>query len=407
MISIAPQQYAHIAQTCGTPLYVYDKEMMVHQYFRLRDHIIYSPKKIYYACKANSNLSILKIFKDLGCGVDVVSAGELFLAMKAGFTPDQILFTGNNLAKWEMEYAAHHDILMTLDSLSQLKTYGKINPHADVCIRINPNLGAGHHKHVITGGLQSKFGIYHTKMGAVKDIAKKYHLHIVGVHQHIGSGILDSHLMLHGIASLLEVATNFSHIQFIDIGGGLGIPYHPTDAPLDTETYGRELSSLLSSWVETHGTPVTLIIEPGRFLVAQSGTLLTRVTAIKSNPKYTFVGTDTGFNHLMRPILYAAHHEISAVGSRDKNYAPVTVCGNICESGDIFAKNRDLPPLKEGDLLAIHDVGAYGFSMASLYNGRVLPPEVLLDGEELITIRRRGEFKDLLHNQIYEVYEND
>jgi diaminopimelate decarboxylase len=401
------EQYAHIAQTFGTPLYVYDKEPMVGQYTRLHDHITYSPKRIYYACKANSNVSILKIFKNLGSGVDVVSAGELFLALKAGFTPDRILFTGNNLAPWEMEYAIDHDVLMTVDSLSQLKTYGKLNPHTDVCIRINPNLGAGHHKHVITGGLQSKFGIYHTKMGEVKDIARKYDLHIIGVHQHIGSGILDSQLMLHGITSLLEVAAAFSDIQFIDIGGGLGIPYYPTDPPLDTITYGRKLSSLVSSWTETHGIPVTLIIEPGRFLVAQSGTLLTRVTAVKSNPKYTFVGTDTGFNHLLRPILYAAHHEISVVGSQDQDVTPVTVCGNICESGDIFAKNRELPSINKGDLLAIHDVGAYGFSMASVYNGRRLPAEVLVDGKDLIVIRKRGEFEDLVYNQVYEVYEND
>lgn len=404
---ISHDQYAHWADIYKTPLYVYDKDIMVRQYAQLDHDITYSPKKIYYACKANSNLSILKIFKDLGCNVDVVSAGELFLALEAGFSPQQILFTGNNLPSWEMEYAVKRNILMTVDSLSQLRMYGKINPHSQVYIRINPNLGAGHHKHVITGGLQSKFGIYYTRMDEVKHIAREYHLHVRGIHQHIGSGILEPNLMLHGIKQLLEVASQFSDLECIDIGGGLGIPYHPTQDPLDTHTYGQKLNMLLSSWCETSGSTLTLIMEPGRFLVGQSGTLLTTVTAIKSNPKYTFVGTDTGFNHLLRPILYNAYHKISVIGPHTEHLSPVTVCGNICESGDIFAKNRSLPPLREGDVLAIHDVGAYGFSMASEYNARNLPAEILWNGNHMIVIRKKGDFKDLLYNQVYEVYEND
>lgn len=401
---ISHEQLTHVANTFGTPTYVYDKNIMIRQYDLLEDHISYSPKQIKYACKANSNLAILKVFRDLGCGVDVVSAGELFLALKAGFSPEKILFTGNNLAEWEMEYAASHDISITLDSLSQLETYGRINPHSRVFIRINPNLGAGHHKHVITGGLQSKFGIYHTQIHDAQKIAARSNLIIGGVHMHIGSGILDPDLLIHGVSSLLESASHFPHLEFVDIGGGLGIPYESENNPLDTEVFGEKLSTLFTSWVTSYGSPVTLVLEPGRFLVAQSGILLTQVTAIKSNPKYIFIGLDTGFNHFMRPILYNAYHEITVVGCHDTALAPVTVCGNICESGDIFAKNRLLPPIREGDLLAIHDVGAYGFSMASTYNARGLPAEVLVDGDQFILIRKRDDFQDLLFNQVYEVY---
>ncbi len=391
-----------IAERYSTPVYVYDKAVIVKKYRRLNAAIGFSPKKIYYASKANSNIAILKLFRDLGCSVDVVSPGELFLALKAGFKPSQILFTGNNLTVSEMEYAVANNVLMTVDSLSQMETYGKINPGSNVCVRINPNLGAGHHKHVITGGLQSKFGIYYTEINEIKRKAEKFDLKIIGVHMHIGSGILEYALLLKGISSLLEVAAHFAEVQFIDIGGGLGIPYRSKESPLNLEEFGRELTSLVRKWVKVN-KEITLVLEPGRFLVAESGVLLTRVTAVKRNPKYTFVGVDTGFNHLMRPAVYDAYHEIQLINNDSRKMEIVTVCGNICESGDVFAKKRDLPQLREGDLLGIENVGAYGFSMASQYNARVLPAEVLVDNKNIILIRKRGTFKDLLLNQVYEV----
>ena len=425
-----------IVRMYGTPVYVYDKRTIETKYCMLDSSIMYSPKKIYYACKANSNLSILKVLKELGCFADVVSAGELFLALKAGFDPSEILFTGNNLTGSEMEYAVCHNVLVTLDSLSQLETYGKINPHSDICVRINPNLGAGHHKHVITGGLQSKFGIHYTDVNRIQERADHYHLRVVGVHMHMGSGVLNPLLMLKGAASLLEVASHFDDIEFVDIGGGLGIPYGGED-PFDLNVFGTGLTALFDTWAGQH-RKVTLVLEPGRFLVAESGVLLTQVTAVNRNPKYTFVGVDTGFNHFMRPVLYDAYHhiqvvkesgerksgtqkelrkiekesekkenekgsEIKSTGKECKTLEKVTVCGNICESGDIFARNRELPPLKVGNILAIEHVGAYGFSMASQYNSRVLPAEVLVDGDTITLIRRRGTYEDLLLNQVHEV----
>jgi len=391
----------NIAETYGTPVYVYDKKKIVEQYNKFDSHITYSPKRIYYACKANSNIVILRTLKELGCSIDVVSPGELFLALKGGFKSSEILFTGNNLTYSDMKYAIKNNVLLNADSISQLEKYGKINPNSKICIRINPNLGAGHHEHVITGGLESKFGIYYTKIDKIKEKAKKYNLEIVGMHMHIGSGILKYESFLKGIEILLDVAKNFSDLDFIDIGGGLGIPYKKTDKELDLGKFGRKLSNLFERWIDSYKKRVTLVLEPGRFLVAESGILLTRITAIKQNPKYKFIGLDTGFNHLMRPILYKAYHEIQLVGDKRKKRENVSICGNICESGDIFVKNIELPELKEDDLLAIKNVGAYGYSMASQYNSRVRPPEVLVDSNKVTLIRERETFKDLLLKQKY------
>jgi diaminopimelate decarboxylase len=396
-----------IAETYGTPTYVYCKNKIHEQYHMLDTSIEFSPKKIYYACKANSNLSILKILKDLNCCIDVVSPGELFLALKAGFNPSEILFTGNNLTNSEMKYAVQENVLMTLDSLSQLERYGKINPHSDVCVRININVGTGYHKHMVTGGLQSKFGIYYTYIKEIKKKAEKYHLRVVGVHMHIGSGIIEYGILLKCVSSLLEVASHFPDIAFVDIGGGLGIPSRPGEPPLDCSLFGKRLSALFEEWAREHRKDITLVLEPGRFLVAEAGILLARVQTKKHNPKYTFVGVDTGFNHFMRPILYGAFHEIQVVGDESRKKEKVIICGNICESGDIFGRNVELPQLREGDILAVKNVGAYGFSMASVYNSRTLPAEVLVDGGTAALIRNRGRFEDLLLNQMNEADENE
>jgi len=391
-----------IAEKYGTPVYVYDKKKILEQYNKLDKYIIYSPKKIYYACKANSNITILKILKGAGCFIDVVSPGELFLAKKSGFKPQEILFTGNNLTYQDMEYVIQNKVLLNIDSISQLEKYGKINPGSKVCIRINPDLGSGHHEYVITGGLESKFGIYYTKIDEIKKISKKYSLHIIGIHMHIGSGILNPEPLLKGIEILLKVAKNFPELDFIDIGGGLGIPYKKNEKEIDLELFGKKLNNLLKNWVNSYTKRIKLFLEPGRFLVGESGILLTKITSIKQNPKYKFVGVDTGFNHLIRPALYNSYHEICLINDKNrKKTEKVSICGNICENGDIFAKDIMLPELEEGDLLAIKNVGAYGYSMASEYNSRFMPPEVLVEDNNMRLIRRRGNFEDLLLRQVY------
>ncbi|MGD2247409.1 MAG: diaminopimelate decarboxylase [Candidatus Methanofastidiosia archaeon] len=385
-----------IVEEYGTPVYVYNQDTIEQKYADLDTSISFSPKRIYYACKANSNLALLKIFEELGSFIDVVSPGEIFLALKAGFEPERLLFTGNNLTQSEMEYAINNNILLTVDSLSQLKTYGKLNPHSDVSVRINPNLGAGHHAYVVTGGIDSKFGIYFLKIYDILDIARKYQLNIIGLHMHIGSGILEYRILLKGIESLLECASHFKNLDFIDIGGGIGISH--TQKSFDLPLYGQAVTDMFQQWVKGHGE-ITLAVEPGRFLVAESGVLLTTVTSIKENFENTFVGVDTGFNHFMRPILYNAQHKITVLGSHFKNEKKVSICGNICENGDILAKNIVLPHVEEGNILIIHNTGAYGVSMASQYNSRVLPAEVLVHNGYPVLIRRRGRYEDFLLHQ--------
>ena len=341
-------------------------------------------------------MTILKILKDLGAGIDAVSPGEVYLALKAGFSPNKILFTGNNVTDEEMKFVKKHDVLINIDSLSQLKRYGKNYPNSEISVRINPNVGAGHHPHVITGGPKSKFGIYYSRRDEIKRIASHYKLKIVGLHMHIGSGILKPEPFLSGTESLLNTAKGFCDLEFIDIGGGLGIQYNSQEKPIDLKNFGQKLSKIFDSYAKTHGK-VALRLEPGRYLVAGSGILLTRVNTVKKTPYRTFIGTDTGFNHLIRPILYGAHHEIIVANKAGQERTQkVDVCGNVCESGDFFARDRIMPEIDEGDLLAIMDVGAYGFSMSSNYNFRPRPAEVLVSSNKVKIIRRRKTVEDML-----------
>lgn len=385
-----------IADEYGTPLYVYNSDRIRKNYNSLIKNIRYWKTEIYYACKANYNLTILKILKDLGSGIDAVSPGEVYLVLKAGFSSTKILFTGNNVTDEEMKFVKEHDVLINIDSLSQLKRYGKNYPNSEISVRINPNVGAGHHPHVITGGPKSKFGIYYSRRDEIKRIASHYNLKIVGLHMHIGSGILKPEPFFLGIESLLNTAKGFCDLEFIDIGGGLGIPYKPQEKPLDLKKFGQKLSKIFDSYAKTHGK-VALRLEPGRYLVAGSGVLLTRVNTVKKTQHRIFIGTDTGFNHLIRPILYGAHHEIVVANKAGwEKTQKVDVCGNICESGDFFARNRIMPEIDEGDLLAIMDVGAYGFSMSSNYNFRPRPAEVLVSSNKVKIIRRRETVEDML-----------
>jgi diaminopimelate decarboxylase (EC 4.1.1.20) len=396
ILYIGQAKASTIADKYGTPLYVYNEDTIRMKYDSLIENITYPKTEIYYACKANYNLTILRMLRDLGAGIDAVSPEEVYLALKAGFSHNKILFTGNNVTDEEMKFVKNHNVLINIDSLSQLKRYGGMYPDSEISIRINPNVGAGHHAHVITGGPESKFGIYYTRTDEIKRIASDYNLKIIGIHMHIGSGILDPEPFLLGIRSLLSTAKEFKGLEFIDIGGGLGIPYKPKERQLDLKKFGQKLGEIFDSWSENYGK-VALRLELGRYLVAESGVLLTRVNTVKKTPYRTFIGVDTGFNHLIRPILYGAYHKIIAVNkvSHEKTQK-VDVCGNICESGDLFARDRIMPEIEEGDLLAITNVGAYGFSMSSNYNFRPRPSEVLVSDGKMRLIRRRETIEDML-----------
>lgn len=367
-----------IAHEFGTPTYVYDERVIRQQCGLLKKHLSGIKTRLLYAMKANSQPAILEIIRSEGFGIDAVSPGELYLARKVGFTPDEILYTANNITDEEMHLVQQEGVLLNLGELSRLERFGKAYPGADVCIRLNPQIGSGHHEHVVTAGKTTKFGIPIQEIQEILRIANQYDLKITGIHQHIGSGISSMQVLGEAITVLLEHAVAFPDLQFINIGGGFNIPYHSDDTPIDFENFESAIVSLLQRTDEQTNHQLEYWFEPGRFLVAESGILLARANTIKESNERTFAGTDTGMNQLLRPALYQAYHEIINISNVDAAASRYEIVGNICESGDIFAKSRPVQQIREGDILAILDAGAYGMSMASVYNLRPTPAEILI-----------------------------
>jgi len=394
-----------IAKRFGTPIYIYEEEIIQRQLMNLLSSILYRPLGIFYAMKANSNPYILGILQKTGkeiedraIGIDAVSPGEIALALKTEFPAENILFTGNNTTDEEMDFAVEKGVLLNIDSLSRLDKFGKKYPNRRVCIRINPDIGAGHHEHCITGGPESKFGIWFSEVEPIKRIAQKYHLRIIGIHQHIGSQILKGATFLDAMTPILKTAMYFPELEFVDLGGGLGVPYRPEEEPLNIKTLGQRMFKHFTIFCNQYGRRLKLIIEPGRYLVAEAGYLLVRVNTIKRNPNgRTFIGVDSGFNHLIRPAMYGSYHEIENISNPGGKSEVVDVVGNICESGDRFAEQRFINQPREGDSLVIKTAGAYGYSMSSNYNLRPRPAEVLIkrDGK-LNLIRERERIEDLI-----------
>ena len=391
------QKLKQLAKKYETPLYVYDGDVIEMQFNLLNNAIKYPNKRINYAVKANPNVHILKLLRKLGAYADTSSPGEVWLALEAGFKPRDILFTGNNLTEKELRFVLSKKIFINADSLTQLEKIGKLKPGSSVGVRLNPSYGAGHHSHVITAGPNCRFGIDIKDVKKIKQIAGKYSLKIEGLHQHVGSGILNPPVFLKAMDIMLDTAEGFGGLDFIDFGGGFGIPYQPNEKPLDVEELGKKLSDKFNKFVKSYGKELSLYVEPGRFLVGESGTLLVQVTAVQKTPAGELVaGTNSGMTHLIRPALYGAYHEVINVSNPKGRKKRVTISGNICESTDILAKNRLIPTVREGDILAIKNTGAYGMSMASRFNGRLLPAEVLVIGKKEKVIRKRDNYKDLL-----------
>ncbi|MBW2976324.1 diaminopimelate decarboxylase [Candidatus Woesearchaeota archaeon] len=384
----------------GSPLYAYEEETIRMRFNELRNAISYPDLRVYYACKANTNIEIMRILKEEGSYLDAVSPGEMFLGLKAGFPSNKILFTGSNCTDEDFRYCIENNILANLGSISQIRRYGRLNPDSDVVIRINPDVGAGHHKHTITGGPDSKFGIYFDKVDGIKKEAKKYGLNIIGIHQHIGSGILDAGIFIGAADILLKTAKEFNNLDFVDFGGGIGVPYRPREKPIDVNELGNKISKRFNDFCSEYGKKLILAIEPGRYLVAESGFLLATANNIKETPKHKFAGTDTGFNHLIRPAMYCSHHEIINASNAEGEKEKYVIAGNLCESGDIFTRNeygpegREIPGIKEGDVLAVCNAGAYGFSMSSNYNSRPKPAEVIVGKKKARLIRKRESLQD-------------
>ena len=385
----------------GSPLYVYEEEVIRSKYRQLFNSINWSRKKILYACKANTNIAIIRILKDEGCGIDAVSPGEVFLALKAGVEKGEILFTGNNMTDEDMHFVADKGILLNIGSISRLEKYGREYPKTDVCIRINPDIKPDVHPHLATGGLDSKFGIYLGHMDKIMNITKKHRLNIVGIHAHIGTTIMDLAPFMETMDTVLDAAKRFDGLDFVDFGGGIGIPYRPEQKPVDLKAFGAIATEKMKEFCDSYGREVEFRIEPGRFLVAQSGFLLSRINTIKQNPKKRFLGLDTNMAHLVRPCMYGAYHHIVNASNMHGELEKVDVVGNICETGDFFAKERMVQHAREGDVIAIMDAGAYGFSMSSNYNSFPRPAEVLVNNGKARIIREREKLEDLLRSQRY------
>ncbi len=395
-----------LTEKYGTPLYVYNENILRSRCRDLKGLISYSNFSVNYSPKANGNLEILKIVRSEGLNVDAMSPGEIYVNMLAGYKPEEILFISNNVSEEEFRYAINAGVKISVDSVSQLEMVGKLNPGGRVAFRINPGFGAGHHEKVTTAGQNTKFGIEMSLIPEVKNIIKRYNLKLIGINQHIGSLFMDGEAYLQSTGNILSIAKEFNDLEFIDLGGGFGIPYKKqADQPrLDLKILGDKLSELIQKFVAEYGKNIEFKIEPGRYIVAESGILLGKVHAVKTNYNIKYIGTDLGFNVLVRPVMYDSHHDIEIYRP---NVTPslkeetVRIVGNICETGDIIAKDRKLPEIFENDVLGVLDSGAYGYSMSSNYNNRLRPVEILIDTDgNPRLIRRRDTLDDIVRNFI-------
>ncbi len=387
----------------GSPLYVYNEKILRQRCRDMKNLVDYPHFIPNYSIKANSNLQIIKTVREEGLRADAMSAGEIQLLLHAGYKPEELFFVPNNVSEAEIKYAVDNGVLVSVDSLSQLELLGRLNPGGKAAVRFNPGVGAGHHEKVVTAGKKTKFGVNIDCVPQVKEIAKKYNLKISGINQHIGSLFMEGDSYIEGVKSILAVAEQFEDIDFVDMGGGFGIPYKKQEGqePLDLVSFREKLTAVLVQWTEKYGKKILFKSEPGRYIVAESGILLGTVYATKDNYGNRYVGTDIGFNVLARPVMYDSHHDIEVYrNGKPQNQGEteeVTVVGNICESGDIIANHRKLPRVEEGDILGIMDAGAYGFAMSSNYNMRLRPAEVMIkENGEAVLIRRRDTFEDLM-----------
>ncbi len=396
-----------LAATYGTPLYVYNENILRERCRELKNLSNLESFHVNYSAKANTNLRFLQIVEEEGCLVDAMSPGELFMNKKAGFSNDKILYVCNNISAEEIQNALDNDVLISVDSLSQLELLGSLNEGGRVMVRFNPGIGAGHHQKVITAGKETKFGVSPEMMDDVFAILKKYNLKLAGINQHIGSLFMEAEGYLNAASFLLDLAEKLPNnaladLEVIDFGGGFGIPYrkYENQERLDLAELGTKLHALLSEFTTRTKYQGKFYVEPGRYIAAECCILLGTVHAVKTNGDNIYAGTDLGFNVLARPVMYDSHHDVEVYrkdGNPDTDLLEQSVVGNICESGDILAKKRLLPRIHEGDILGILDAGAYGYVMSSTYNQRLRPAEVLIDAQgNHSLIRRREKIEDLL-----------
>jgi diaminopimelate decarboxylase len=386
----------------GSPLYVYSERIFRERCREMINLSSYPKFAVNYAIKANTNLTLLKIAREEGCRADISSQGEAVAAMAAGFTPEEMLFIVNSVSADELEYAVKLGMTVSVDSLCQLETLGKVNRGGRIALRFNPGIGGGHHNKVVTGGDGTKFGIMPEYIPQVKNLLQKYDLKLIGINHHIGSQNRGD-LYLEGVDALLSLARQFENLEFIDLGGGFAIPYNKQsgEKPMDLQAVGKALDKHLADFTKNYGKELTFLIEPGRYLTAECGVLLGTVHSTKTCGTAHYTGTDMGFSVFKRTTIYDAHHDVEVYPANGKNETAQTtnIVGNQCESGDYIAHDRNLPALQQGDILGVLDTGAYGYSMSCQYNHRPRPAEILIQTDNSVKlIRRRDTYEDMLLN---------
>ena len=388
------------ASEFGSPLYVYDANKIKYQYNRLvKSFKSVKNLQLNYAVKALSNISILKYLIDLGSGIDAVSIQEVHLALKGGINPEKIIYTPNGVSMDEIKFASELGVKINIDNLSVLEDFGNSHPEIPICIRINPHIMAGGNSNISVGHIDSKFGISIHQIPHLKRIVENTKIRINGVHMHTGSDILDIDVFLRAAEILFETANHFKDLDFIDFGSGFKVPYYPGDSETNIEELGKKLSKRFNLFCKSYGKNLTLIFEPGKFLVSEAGKFICKVNSIKQTTSTVFAQVDSGFNHFLRPMMYGANHHIENISNPDDTERYYSIVGYICET-DTFASNRKVSTISVGDLLCFNNAGAYCHTMSSNYNSRYRPAEVLYINNQLKLIRKRENFDDLIRNQI-------
>ena len=388
-----------LVEKYGSPLYVYDTAIIERQYKRMESAFSVPHLKINYACKANTNISILKYLKELGAGLDAVSVQEVELGIHAGFRPENIMFTPNGVALDEIRTALKYGVKLNIDNISILEQLGHEHPEVPVGIRINPHIMAGGNSKISTGHVDSKFGISIHQLPHVLKVVEATGIRIDGLHMHTGSDILDANVFLLAADILLNSAHHFPHLEYVDFGSGFKVPYGENDIETDLEEVGTRISGRFNEFCKDYGRNLTLIFEPGKFLVSQAGYFFVKVNVVKPTPSTVFLGVDSGLNHLIRPMFYNSFHRIENISKPNGKPRIYTVVGYICET-DTFGNNRKIAEALEGDVLCMFNAGAYAFSMSSNYNSRYRPAEVLVHEGKDYLVRKRETIKDILKNQV-------
>ena len=398
--NLTQEQLIAIADEFGTPVYIYHAERIAEQYKKLKKAFSGCNARFFYACKSLTNVNVLKYMQTIGVSLDCVSINEVKLGLMAGFDKKDILYTPNCVDFEEVVEVKEMGVNINIDNISILEQFGhKFGNSYPVCIRLNPHIMAGGNYKISTGHIDSKFGISIHQMRHIERIVKSTNLNITGIHMHTGSEIKDVRVFLEGLEVMLNTSAHFPNLEFIDLGSGFKVPYQPGDAETDINDLGKKVAQAFVEFEKETGKKLQVWFEPGKYLVSQCGYFVVKTNVIKQTPAAVFAGVNSGFNHLIRPMMYDAYHHIENISNPAGPERIYNVVGNICET-DTFAWDRKLTEFREGDYLVFQNAGAYGFEMSSNFNSRLKPAEVMVVEGKAKLIRQRDVFEDLLRNQI-------